>query len=682
MAAPAAPERPAGVPEVGFWNPEIGGWEVSQRSAQGAREGECLIYRPGGSLLSRFQFAGGLQDGPFALFHPDGQVAREGTYVAGRLEGVVSAYAADGEGAEPLRACCVPAAAVRLDTRYEAGTSVQEVFYDREGQPILSDGRPWPSRPAGVPDDAEFDETGARWVRRRADLQRFWSQSGALTEEIEFAGGFRRAVRRYSGGQLLESSEFLPDGRRHGSFLRRWPAAAETPYAEPRIREERGAFAQGQAIGRWTFSDAAGAEVRAVERGAALSAESAATSPALAFDGAPAEAWHALARRLREEGRVREALCAAARAAAQVGDRAGLERSLAGDVAPLHPALAMERGEALTQATDVTVAAILEGLLGGVDAALAFRALGAVLPPGSAAASDFVAASLLLAPERPMTHLTRALIRFQRGDEVGAREDLEIVAGESPASAESLRLYMRAALRPFAFTPAREPLGPDPALADVPAGIARDLDEVRGAIALYATRVMEARRAVVAMVGPGAPLAAWWPPDLSVLLPDGPVALRRGRLMVSGESMGDPAAEAIQVEIDETLDQAGQAELGVPALLGEAQADWNALAWLCWSVGLDRVALPEAIAERPLFAEAMKRAVTRCWRALDRLNTGGLLARANGVPGFTWEGADIDEVPQHLARVVAEEYVRARAMFLWLASPEVASPFQLDLRDV
>ena len=133
-----------------------------------------------------------------------------------------------------------------------------------------------------------------------------------------------------------------------------------------------------------------------------------------------------------------------------------------------------------------------------------------------------------------------------------------------------------------------------------------------------------------------------------------------------------------EVEIIEELTTDG---LGVPALLSEAQADWGALSWLCWSVGLDRVALPGALAEPPLFAVAMKTIVTRCWRAQDRLKTGGLLARANGVPGFAWQGIDIDALPQHLARAAAEEYLRARAVFLWLADPETVSPFQVDLRD-
>jgi hypothetical protein len=37
-------------------------------------------------------------------------------------------------------------------------------------------------------------------------------------------------------------------------------------------------------------------------------------------------------------------------------------------------------------------------------------------------------------------------------------------------------------------------------------------------------------------------------------------------------------------------------------------------------------------------------------------------------------------LPPQLAQSAAEEYLRARSAFLWLASPDVMSPFQVDLR--
>jgi hypothetical protein len=63
------------------------------------------------------------------------------------------------------------------------------------------------------------------------------------------------------------------------------------------------------------------------------------------------------------------------------------------------------------------------------------------------------------------------------------------------------------------------------------------------------------------------------------------------------------------------------------------------------------------------------------------VTTGGLLARSHHVPGFAWQGIDIDALPPQLAQTAAEDYIRARSAFLWLASPDVLSPFQVDLRD-
>ena len=684
MAA-TAPERPAGVPEGGFWNPEIGSWEVSRLSAQGVREGECLFYRRDGSLQSRCGFVAGVREGPFAMFHPDGTVSRQGTFIGGRAEGIVQAYPGVGAGAEPLRSCCVPPGATRLDLLYEKGDIVQEIFYDADARPILADGRPWPARPGGVPDDAEYDEAGTQWARRRTELHRFWTAAGVLTSEIAFAQGVRRAVRTFdAAGRLEEACELSPEGARHGAFVRCFRAGQtenEGPYADPRIREERGTFERGQVVGRWSFLDAAGVELRRADRGVPFAEGGESASPAFApgvgraAQGTAedtAEDWWALSRSLRAEGRVREALCAAARAAVREGDRAALERALAADVVPLAPALAAQRGDALEHSVEVKVWSILDALVCGADAASAFRALAAVLPGISAAAADFAEASLLLAPERKTIHLTRALVRLQRGDEAGARADLVIVAAESPDTATLLVGQLKTVLRPFDDWPAREQLRPDPSLADLGAGIVRELDEVHAAVGVYATRIGRVRVAVQASIGTGA-TPAWLPPDLSALLPAGPVALRREKVSVD---LGE--GETGEAEIIEEIATDG---LGVPALLAEAQADWGALCWLCWSVGLDRVALPEALAEPPLFAVAMKTIVTRCWRAQDRLRTGGLLARANGVPGFAWQGIDVDALPQHLAQAAAEEYLRARSLFLWLADPEAVSPFQVDLRD-
>ena len=57
----------------------------------------------------------------------------------------------------------------------------------------------------------------------------------------------------------------------------------------------------------------------------------------------------------------------------------------------------------------------------------------------------------------------------------------------------------------------------------------------------------------------------------------------------------------------------------------------------------------------------MKMVVRRTWRIKDRLASGSLIARSQGVPGFEWQGIDIDELPRHLAEMAAAEYIAARS---------------------
>jgi len=647
-------------------------WEACATGPDGARDGECLMFRADGTLHLRRSFVNGTPEGPFTVYHPDGQVARRGTFVAGRLDGLVSSFTG-GAGGEPLRACCVPPGATRLETRYEEGAVVHEVFFDGTGAPILGDGTPWPARPPGVPEDADYDQGSGGWSRWRRTEQRFWSAAGVLVREVDLQDGVRRAERTFDEtGELRESCAFDGQQRPHGEYRRRFPEGAPTPFADARIREERGAFDGGQPVGVWTYRDAGGELLHTIDRGLAFQAASAAECPALAEDrGATPEVWLRRAQAWRDEGRVREALCAAARAR----DPAALLAALRGAAVPLAPAVAAEQGEQLIRSPGVTLAQAVEALSGGTDPVAALRALAGVLPGASRAALDFVEAALLLAPDDPGAHLTRALVRFQHGDVDGMAADLAVVERGAPEAAATLRATMAATFRPFTFAPDGESLTPDPTLAELGAGIIRDLDEVRRVVAVYATRLGAARAAIEAHRSEAA--MSWsLPPDVGALLADGPVPLRHERVVPAAAE--DEGEDPAPVEIDERLDTAA---LSVPMLLAEAQADWGALCWLCWSVGLDAVELPAAIAERPLMAVAMKMIVTRCWRAQDQVKTAGLLARSNGVPGFRWNGAELDTVPPHVARAIAEEYLRTRAMFLWLASPDVVSPFQVDLRD-
>jgi len=675
-AQPTEPERPPGIPETAFWNPSVGKWEVaSSIGSPHAHEGESLRYRQDGSLFSRTVFASGVEDGPFTVYHPDGRVAREGERVAGRFEGLVTAYASDDPAGEPLRACCVPPNAVRLDARYHAGDLLDEVFYDRDGRVILSDGSLSPPRPAWLPELARFDEGRRVWTLRSQQIARRWTTEGVLLEETVTSTGEGCTVRTFGeSGEITEEYRLAADGQRDGPFMRRLAIGNPRPYADTRVRQERGVFERGQAVGRWTFLDDDGAAVRTIDRGIPFDGRRLEASPAFAMEFR--DGW-ALADALVGRQRVREALCAAARAAARDGNRAALARFLVEHVVALTPETAAERGELLARAGDLDVTTVLEALTLGTDAAAAFRALAGVLPGPSAAAADFVEASLLLAPERRMTHLTRALIRVQRGDVTGARADAVVVEAESPGAADSLLAYIRVGFRPFVFKPSAEILVPDPELESVFGGIGQTLEAIRHIVRVYATRLGLVRSTIRAIVGDRAE-PDWLPPDVSALLLDGAETLRRESIACEPEEGFAEVGAPATVEIDEEIATDG---LGVPALLALAQADHFALAWLCWASGLDQIALPEKLQPRETFTAAMKMIVKRHWRANNRATTGGLLAFATRTPGFEWQDMDIDLVPPHFLGMVAAEYLAARSMFLWLTSPEASSPFQNDLRD-
>ena len=270
--------------------------------------------------------------------------------------------------------------AARLCERYRAGDFLVEVFYDREGRAILSDGRLCPARPEGLPELAQFDESRGGWTLRSRELDRFWTEDGTLNEEIAHGREGARVVRRFDarGAAAARGRLHAPTTTVDGPFWRRFADAEPSPYADPRIRQERGAYEGGQAVGKWTFLDVDGQIVRDVDRGVAFrDGRRGALAGALT---ARASGWPARARALAAEGRVR-------RGAGGGGARRGGERRSGGVRAVSRrtrrragPEREAQWGEALSQATDATVASVLDALVSGADAAACFRALASVLP--------------------------------------------------------------------------------------------------------------------------------------------------------------------------------------------------------------------------------------------------------------------------------------------------------------
>jgi len=680
------PARPPSVPPEAVFSAETDSWEIGERAADGRRRGLCTFYRADGALYLRGHFEAGVEHGPFSMFHPDGTVAREGTYARGELDGDLVAYASPSPTTVPLRGCCVPDNARTLRATYRQGSLVRETFFDAEAHELTPAGLRIPDRPASVPAEASFDDGSWRWVVRTAKgplgrVDRYLTPEGAPSEELEYSDRVKIARRRFDAqGTLRAWNGFDEAGRLHGPSLKRVPDDQPSPHADPRIRAERGCFENGHPVDRWELLGEGDEVIRTLDFGRTWPPDAASWSPALSDDAADATALWAAVETLQADHRVREALCVAARAAVRTGAPDGAERLTAfvkASTLQLTPALTHERGAALVKGEigQITFLGALDELLTGADPAAVYRMLAATLDHEPRLAHELIEAALLLAPDGPLFHLTRGLIRLDLGDPVGAVDDAERLEKEAPDAARLLRESAQVLFPEYGFWPAQQNL-PQASAQTPDLGVAQSLQSVRHQIQVYATRQMQFRAALQKLHGPHRP-AGWLPPDCSALLPDGPVALRHDTISILDEDE-DGVEEQIDVTFDERID--GIPAHTAPPLLSAARANWAALAWLCWAAGLDQVALPDQLQHRPEFAVAVAASVERRFRARDLVTTSGLLARSRGAPGFVWEGFDIDTLPGRLASVLADECQEIRAMFLWSMWPQNVSPFQTDLR--
>jgi hypothetical protein len=677
--------------------------------------------------------------------HPDGHLFRTGLLVDGLPHGTHRAYGTDGDSPEVLQVCCVPPGAWQLVQSYRRGQGEGQAWYDRQGLRLLGNGAPFPRRPPEVPREAEYNELSGVWEAgvslysaHPTGTRTCWDTSGALRSVEELVNGQHRGRTRIHdpAGQLLRDVHYEADIL-HGPWAE-WILDAEPHFALGGVRQSEGQFDHGQAVGVWRYCDADGREVARRDLGLATprAALTRGGGAQVLTDGPPpGSSWLELGHALHAQGRVVEAVLAVARAAA-AEERAGTL------VAALHAwTMPLASGPAAALARDITkiagedMALLLDGIRRGADAPSLLWMFARGLSHTDRAALELVNAALLLRsdPEgilpsasdgrasgragRPsdpgsgaaavspasleMT-VTRALMLGALGEPEAALREAEAIALVAPEQGDFLRMYLRVYFPRFDFWPAEHGLAggaDDPALAP-----AHSLDEINAVIQRLATRLSIMRQRLVELVPGDAPFL--WP-SLDALLPDGPVPLRSWSYTLtaaeySGEDhpvrrdrsgtaevedgagddggAGGTLDDEVDIAVDERLGLPGP-DGGVLALMRRARADWSALTWLCWAVGLDHPALATAIRPPPGFARAAVMTMERTWRCQDKRSSSGLLALTRGIPGFDWAGTPIDLVPAVLVDVATDEYLEARAVFTWLCDPFNRSLWQIDLRE-
>lgn len=584
-----------------------------------------------------------LPNGPFKRFHESGEVSQEGTFEKGKLHGTRKWFSTDSKTTENTRPPGVSELVWRSEMDYVHDRVVAIRHFNRAGERVLpKTGEPYPLKPASVDEGSEFVEPKDEWHKGDADgttqkklgRWRIWTRDGQLKREVHYVDDVLH------GSAKLELSE------------------DERPFRDPAIVMERGHYVKGERAGKWELCRADGAVVSSCDYG---DVQDLGIQRRVEFANGTHHHWAVLAKEREGRQAYVEALLLWARA----GDLGEFNRVLQQVARPVRDDVAVT----LAMEVDKPFHWLGHELIHGANPAVLLNKIGVALDQAfqSRAALDFTNAAILLDPERSEFLFTRSLILMSLGLKAQAERDANDLAADSPDRAEFLLAYLSGLFPSWGFAPASET--PSSTFEDLPDAPTRTLDEVRTLSRKYATRLMVVRAALLERLTPANPAV---PPEVTRLLPNGPVELESGDFEVETED-----GEVQTIEFNEQLD-IGDADL--PTLLRLARADWNALTWLCWAVGEDEVTELKAIEPPEDFGVAAGMAQQRLWRARDQRVFKGRNALQHGVPGFEWEGNDIGELPPPVAGIAEQQYAELQALFLWLTDESLRTPWQDNLR--
>ncbi len=636
---------PPGVPPEAEWDAGDEEWCFGGTDDEGEKHGPWKFWRADGTLCNECIFVHGKPHGPFKRFHENGEVSQDGAFEQGDLHGPRTWYASDAFTTERMHENGVSEKVRKTVMVYSRGRVVQVLHFNGDGERVVpSTGESYPVRPTNLPETAEFREDLDQWASvavnaegERHGLCRFWDREG----------------------QFLWESEFQ-EGRRHGRYRSR----ADQEYADARVRLDEGEMADDLACGTWKLLDASGTVVATRDLGVAQDHDTLEDSSVFTNLPKHAAEWREFAEQARAERRHREALLAMARVSAVTLEVAPLKAWLEALTLPRAEASARTHAEGVVEDAGDDRAALADALVRGADAATVFRAL-AVLHDQQdrpRAALDFILAAMLLAPERSAYLFTRALILANLGLGEQMQKDAEALAPAEPDSAQFLSTYGRALFPRFEFWAGREPS--HCTFEEVPDGPAKTLDAVQAVVRKYATRLQSLREEILSRFKPGVDVP-WLPPDVSSLLPDGPVEL---------EETEHELEDGDSVAIDETLSVTG---MGLPALSRAVRGDWSALIWLLWACGEQSVRMPRELAPPADFGQAAGQATQRLWQCRSRRARGGI---DPDLPTFEFEGVALQELHPNLVGIAEEQYAEMQAMFFWLTEADHVSPWQDNLR--
>ncbi len=602
------PERPASVPAEAFWSEDENEWCLPQRDDQGEYHGWVQWWRPDGTLCCKTEYRHGAPHGAFQRFHENGEVSREGRFEQGQLHGTNVFYRSSAATTEKFPQG-LGEAVKRAEMDYRMGNIVAARCYDEQDRQCMEDGAPFPERPKNVPADAHFrkrEQDGEyRWVVgsvvdhkdgtiARIGTWRFYTPEGVLVAEENYQDGKLHGLAKYfspESGEPTEENTYV-EGKKRGPRFRRLEQDESDP-GQAKAVSERGEFDDDAPRGVIEYLDRDGEVLARIDTG--LPEDLEATQQVLGAAGGFADLAGALGR----ERKTGAALFALARGVGR--GETGAEKlrgALAGLARPWsnHAAFHVTQYAKMVVSNMVRFGAgpdkclnqVFEGIRrGGFGTELLRFGAGVLDDMGeSPLALELVDAAIAAAPaqEAPLHEYTRSLVRASLGDRDGALCSIEALAKADPDTARGIGAYMRALFPAWTFWPATDSRRANlaPLLRLLQRGHwlkANSLEAFTQAIHKSATRLLRHRARLIEVFGE----RDWMVPDVSFLLPDGPVEV--------------PVPEDYQ-------------GVGIQHL---CRQEWTRLVWLCHFAGLDKLALPKEIALRedgvPLHLVAVARAI-------------------------------------------------------------------------
>ncbi len=689
-----ANERPAGVPAGAKWVEEDKEWMLGSVSTDGKKQGPYKFWRADGTLCNECNMVDDQPHGPFKRFHENGEVSQEGHFERGALHGTRTWFSTDGETTERMHEGRMSKNVWRSEMDYVRNTVVAVRHFDKEGNRLLPSGERFPERPAGVSAEAEYHEKHEQWAAGNAREDhskvgrwRYWYKDGTPKEDLNYVDGKKNGPAKvfHENGQLFEEGTYkdderqglwkrfgedgkleleatFKDGSLHGRYTD-WDPDLAKLYAVEGMTGLLSEYDEGVPAGGWHLLGAGNKRLVSRDFGVIGSQETLGDSPVLANVRKSAAEWLALAETCISERRFGEAIVAQARAAARSAKVDGLEASIAKLALPATPEGAESLSAEILEEASEHYPDLLAGFLRGAAPAALCRALSIVADKANRAfaALDLINAALLLAPEHKDYLFTRGLVLMRLGLPEQVKIDVAELETAQQGSAAFLGDYNRVLFPKFDFWPSK--LTPETYYDGLPDAPSQDLEAVRKIIGKYAKRLTLIRQALGKYVRLDVP---WMLADLE--------RLAAGAELVEDSWEND---EEEEITIDETL---SLDEHELPDLLRLARGDWAALTWLCWSVGESSITLPAAIKSPADFGKACGMAVQHYWRVRDKVHMDGYGARRSNVPGFSWEGIEIDAMHPALAGIAEQEYAEVAAVFRWLTDESNRSPWQDNLR--